>query len=335
MAFKIFLTWQTDVPEETNKKYIEECVSSVVKKINEIEKKKLFDPPFFGGSTVENFNPIERAILNEIRSVDVFIADLTSNEYKDAEGKKKFKMNANVAYETGVFLGLKGDNLKNSLIAVNNEAWVPINDSPFDFRGRCQIAYNRDVGLSGAALASCTLNLKRKIRSALYLFLSTNGVLLNSNSTNKSDKSLFRKVLNVLPFNGLNAIIHLGKKWILPDYAFSVNENYNSVFQELIEKISDESLKQNLEAFSLAFNHIFDFGSVFWPDLEDGYICPETHRGYGDYLQAIRELEKCLCGIKIKMNDFFSEKEQKKIYKDSSMKVTKDVESFYKKNKLT
>ena len=105
-SFKIFLTWQNDVPQKTNKNYIEDCVDYVVKKINKFAGKNIFLSPCLGGASGGNFNPIETTLMREIMDADIFFADLTSTERFDKKGNRKFHLNANVAYETGIFLGV-------------------------------------------------------------------------------------------------------------------------------------------------------------------------------------------------------------------------------------
>ncbi len=316
--FNIFLTWQNDVPKQTNKDYIEKCVSSVVESINNVAGKNIFAPPLMGGSSGGNFNPIETTVLNEIMAADVLIADLTSTERFDSEGNKKFQLNANVAYETGIFLGKKEGILNDSLIAVNNEAWVPTSNSPFDFRGRSQIVYKRNEELGGADLGRCTSALKKDIKNALHRFLITNEVDFIPKPQNNENKSVLTKILDALPFRAITAIIENGRDWILPDYAFNVNDNFIMTYQDLANEISDEKLRSLLNDFATALSHILDYGYSFFPDVKDGYICPETHRDSCDYQNAITALDE-------KKNMLLNE--LKKIYSEEDLREMDDKAS--------
>lgn len=328
--FNIFLTWQNDVPNETNKDYIEECVTSVVDRINRQEGKKIFSPPFLGGSTGGNFNPIETTLLKEILEADVFFADLTSTEHKDANGNRKFQLNANVAYETGIFLGKTKGILKDSLIAVNNEAWVPTSNSPFDFRGRSQITYNRNEKLKGALLRKCTINLKSDIHIALCRFLKTNKITLSSLPLHKGLKNWLKQILLVLPLKKIKDIIESGRRWVLPGYAFNIIENFNFIFQETSEKISDKSTKNVLNSFSKDFNHIFDYGYVFFPEGDD-YICPATHRVDCDYQETMDLLNNTFDKLIKKISNFFTSEELEQIDKKASKALMDELESFRRK----
>ena len=325
--FNIFLTWQNDVPNETNKDYIEECVASVVDRINRQEGKKIFLPPFLGGSTGGNFNPIETTLLKEILEADVFFADLTSTEHKDVNGNRKFQLNANVAYETGIFLGKTSGILKDSLIAVNNEAWVPTSNSPFDFRGRSQITYNRNEKLKGALLRKCTIKFKSDIHVALCRFLKTNKITLSSLSLHKGLKYWLEQILLVLPLTKIQDIVGSGRRWTLPGYAFNIIDNFNFIFQEASEKISDKSMKKVLNDFSKVFNHIFDYGYVFFPE-RDGYICPVTHRADCDYQETMDLLEKKIDKVIKKISDFFTSEELKLLDEKASKALNDELEAF-------
>lgn len=329
--FKIFLTWQNDVPKKTNKDYIEGCVRYAVDTINKVAGRKVFSPPLLGGSTGGNFNPIESTILSEIMSADVLFADLTSTEHVDTNGKRKFQLNANVAYETGIFLGKKLCNLRDSLIAVNNEAWVPTSNSPFDFRGRSQIVYCRDENLCGTDLARCTSKLRKDIKTALYRFLETNKVPIIPNSKRGGDVAILRKILGALPFRAVDAVIKFGKTWVLPDYAFNLNDNFNMYYQLFAKKITDKKVRKALDDFSDALYRLFSYGSSFFPDIEDGYVCPETHRDHCDYQNAINSLEEKKDVLKKELERFFSKKELNALNDKSSRALIREAKAMREK----
>lgn len=327
-CLNIFLTWQNDVPKETNKEYIEECVCSVVESINNVAGKKIFAPPLMGGSSGGNFNPIETTVLNEIMAADVLIADLTSTERMDSKGNRRFQLNANVAYETGIFLGKKKGILNDSLIAVNNEAWVPTSSSPFDFRGRSQIVYNRNEELSGVNLRRCTSALKKDIKNALQRFLATNKIDFIPKPQSHGDKAVLKKILDALPFRAITAIIDNGKNWVLPDYAFNVNDNFIMTYQDLANEISDKKVKSALDDFSTALSHMLDYGCYFFPDIKDGYICPDTHRDSCDFQNAVNALYEKKNLLLDELRSIFNEKELKGMDDKASVALINEVKEM-------
>jgi len=148
MKFTIFYSWQKDLPGKVNRNFIEECLESAVKSINQqvsilcsIDR----DTRFVSGAP-----DIENEVLSKIDSSIAFIGDVSiiNNDNKSAEVKTRLTPNPNVLIELGYAIKSKG--LSNILMVQNTNYGSP-EDLPFDLRGKRIIGYNLNPESSSKA----------------------------------------------------------------------------------------------------------------------------------------------------------------------------------------
>ncbi|MGZ2746202.1 TIR domain-containing protein [Burkholderia stagnalis] len=151
---KAFYSWQSDLPNKTNRSFILDTLRRAVKDINSSD-----DPPSqvlteAQRPQAESTKPVQvdqatsgvagavhiaHTILDKIREADVFIADISTIN----KGTKKFRKgpNPNVLFELGYAwaeLGYK------RVVLVFNEATTSEMDIPFDIRGHKFVVYRLD-----------------------------------------------------------------------------------------------------------------------------------------------------------------------------------------------
>lgn len=94
----IFFSWQSDLNLKNNKNFIEDCIKTAIKELND-EKNYLIDFNLDKDTSGEPGNPeIINTILNKIDNSRIFICDLSIIN-KDFQGRKT--PNPNVIFELG------------------------------------------------------------------------------------------------------------------------------------------------------------------------------------------------------------------------------------------
>lgn len=121
MALKVFYSWQSDLPSSTNRNAIRQALRAA-KKASSIDWKVDEATREMRGS-----GNTPMAILEKIRSADVFLADITPVN-KGAGGRAS--PNPNVTFELGYAAAHLG---WERIILLNNLAFGEIADAPFDF----------------------------------------------------------------------------------------------------------------------------------------------------------------------------------------------------------
>ena len=126
----IFYSWQRDLPNKTNRGFIEEALRNAAKAVH---KSKIFDvEPVVDRDTkgVPGSPDILMMILKKIESSSVFVADVSI--VTRSPGCRPCS-NPNVLLELGYALRSIGDE---NVIVVYNTAFGTLAELPFDLRGR-------------------------------------------------------------------------------------------------------------------------------------------------------------------------------------------------------
>jgi len=174
----VFYSWQSDLPSQINKKFIENCLKNAISKIN----KELRNKPEYRDSdklildqdtsNVPGSPPITDTILNKIDKSYIFIVDLT-NVGKIETNLGKFVPNPNVLIEYGYAL----KTLKHTqIIALINKSFGdPTEKSlPFDLNHlRWPIDYHLDVNSDRTELRQEKSKLIKELTNQIKLILAT------------------------------------------------------------------------------------------------------------------------------------------------------------------
>lgn len=137
MKFTIFYSWQSDLPNNTNRGFLESVIEKAIK---DIGRDKNFEiEPSLDRDTkgVPGAPNISHTILEKIKTCDVFVADI-SIVTGDKEKNQRLSPNPNVLIELGYAVSILG---WEKIILICNEIYGKGEDLPFDIRQHRRIAY--------------------------------------------------------------------------------------------------------------------------------------------------------------------------------------------------
>ncbi|HYV09641.1 MAG TPA: hypothetical protein VE980_01930 [Pyrinomonadaceae bacterium] len=135
MEFKVFWSWQDDLPKVFNKHFIGDCLSNAVKQLNK-QRHSLVIPVVDRDTKHETGAPnIVSTVFSKINDCQVFVADVSIVN----RGERRSFPNPNVLIELGYAWNRIG---VNNILLVINEAHGEIKEMPFD------IAQNRTIPYS-------------------------------------------------------------------------------------------------------------------------------------------------------------------------------------------
>jgi len=139
MIHSIFYSWQSDLPEIDNKKYIGSCLSKALAKL---KKEMEFSVEYvIDRSTNNRIGTIDivQTIFNKINVAKLFIADVSIINHRNRKYRKT--SNPNVLIELGYAVRTIG---WENIICVFNTKYGSPEDIPFDIRNRRLLLYNSD-----------------------------------------------------------------------------------------------------------------------------------------------------------------------------------------------
>lgn len=136
MQKTIFYSWQSDLPNNTNRTFIESCLEKVIKDL----KKDTFFPyeVLIAQDTREETGTpdIANTIFNKIDKSSIFVADISITNKHD---KKRKTPNPNVLVELGYAAKTLG---WDKIICLYNLDYGDFKDLPFDLRQRRPLEYS-------------------------------------------------------------------------------------------------------------------------------------------------------------------------------------------------
>jgi len=132
---RIFYSWQSDLPNNINRGFIEKCL---MKSLQMIKKEKIIcisssiDRDTFGTTGSPD---IENEILSKIDEAFIFVGDVSIIN----KNQERLTPNPNILFELGYATKSKG---LNNILMVQNLFYGGPDDLPFDLRGKRVITYN-------------------------------------------------------------------------------------------------------------------------------------------------------------------------------------------------
>ncbi len=159
----IFYSWQSDLPEEGNREFIQKALDGAVQEID--DKGELKIEPVVERDTkgVPGSPDIANTILSRIDNCSVFVADV-SIVNPDARSRKT--PNPNVMIELGYALKALGDT---KILMVQNGAYGIFKELPFDLTGRRVLSYKLEEG--STSTKSIQQGLKNEVKDEVLLIL--------------------------------------------------------------------------------------------------------------------------------------------------------------------
>ena len=138
--FKVFYSWQSDLPNATNRGFIGDALEKACKQIAnnpEVDESPRVDQDTQG---VPGSPPIPATIMEKIDECKVFVADV-SFCYKAEDGT--LAPNPNVAYELGYAVARLG---WDRIVLIVNESFGRVEKLPFDLEKRRAVPYSASEG---------------------------------------------------------------------------------------------------------------------------------------------------------------------------------------------
>ena len=176
MKKRIFYSWQSDLPNNTNRAFINNCLENAITKINSDDTFSLI--PFLDRDTsgLTGSPDIAASIFDKIDASSVFICDISivngiSEEYRSTP-------NPNVLIELGYAISKLG---WHKIIMIMNECFGSVDLLPFDLRGRRVLNYNISSGENDKASE------RKKISSVLASAIKE--ILINLNDEENSNQN--------------------------------------------------------------------------------------------------------------------------------------------------
>jgi hypothetical protein len=179
MKVTIFYSWQSDLPNATNRAFIEQAIQKAIKAIK-AEEDTILEPCLDRDTSgVPGTPDIASTIFRKIEDCQVFIGDVSIINPVTETGRKT--PNPNVLIELAYAArGLTWDNV----ICVFNTAYGDMGDLPFDLRLRRMCIYTAAKGQEGKAEERNKL--AAKLKDALVPILKQLAVKVQEDTTTKS-----------------------------------------------------------------------------------------------------------------------------------------------------
>lgn len=138
MKYIIFYSWQSDLPNNTNRRFIESVIEKAIKSTNSNDLYDLEPTVDRDTKDVPGAPNITQTLLDKIRASDAFVADISIVTGILSE-RERPSPNPNVLLELGYAIALLG---WEKIILFCNEYYGTGEDLPFDIRQHRRIGYH-------------------------------------------------------------------------------------------------------------------------------------------------------------------------------------------------
>lgn len=198
MPENVFYSWQSDLPNSTNRSFILTALEKSAKELREDDSLSI-EPVIDRDTLGLSGSPdIAESIFNKIDVADVFVSDVSLIN----QGTPKPTPNPNVLLELGYAIKVFG--WSKIVMVMNTHYGDPIK-LPFDLRSKRVLTYC--VEEKAKQKAHERNNLERALTGAINLILENNIVITTNTNPPliddiNTDKSLFKEFLEVLPSKG-------------------------------------------------------------------------------------------------------------------------------------
>ena len=227
MKLKVFYSWQSDLPNKTNRQFIQTCIEKALINIHE-NNKSISEYLIDSDSRDESGTPeLASTIFSRIDQCDIFVADVSiinqNSQYRKV-------CNPNVLIELGYASSKLG---WEKILCVYNLTYGQIEDLPFDIRHRKPLTYNADNKLLTKVLTT-------QIQSII--------------DNHISNKKYFSSIKREIDLSLQAILIDISKLLFFRDVPMCYN--YNKILHFTIDELSMELFEKNLLGFQLFKNNI-------------------------------------------------------------------------------
>jgi len=206
MEKRIFYSWQSDLPNNSNRGFINTALEKSIKDIHADDSFSMI--PFLDRDTVglTGSPDISTSIFDKIKSSDIFVCDISIINSHAGDFARPTP-NPNVLIELGYAIGILG---WNRIILIMNDSFGDVGLLPFDLRGRRVLVYsmlpsNDEKAPERKKIASI---LKAGIKEILLNFPVEKTIVQATNLPIKDDVGQKAKTI----FNAMKAITYIQEK---------------------------------------------------------------------------------------------------------------------------
>lgn len=256
----IFYSWQSDLPNGTNRSLIESCLDRAAAQIagdQTITVEPVIDRDTRG---VAGAPDIAQAILEKIDRSAVFVADVSIVN----SGSSRSSPNPNVLIELGYALKSIGES---RLILIQNTAFGGPEALPFDLRMKRVTTYSCDP--SAPDRSQVKNHLTRRLEEAIREILSS-GAPSEQESLAERVKRIFREPSKQIDVHDL-----------ISDAASEICAQFDQAKEEILEDFNGEALLERLnryEAWSHPLEEVFRLAGEWSQPEQDRYLISALER---------------------------------------------------------
>ncbi|HXQ36518.1 MAG TPA: hypothetical protein VN843_21075 [Anaerolineales bacterium] len=144
MEHKIFYSWQSDLPTQTNEQFIETALNNVLQKLKDDSSLDVNPTLDRDIANVPGSPDVAATILAKIEQSNIFVGDVSiinRSQSRNTSTARKIRLtsNPNVLVELGYALKALGPD---KIVLINNLAFGRHEDLPFDFRHKHVVGYS-------------------------------------------------------------------------------------------------------------------------------------------------------------------------------------------------
>jgi len=187
MKYVIFYSWQSDLPNNTNRGFIESVIEKAIKNTNSADRYDLEPTIDRDTKDVPGAPNITQTLIEKIKTCDAFVADISIVTGRLSTDERP-SPNPNVLLELGYAIALLG---WEKIVLFYNEAYGEGEDLPFDIRQHRRINYRLNKG-----------DEKRSVKDDLAIYFHSR--LLELLKEGKSSSSIKKPVL-IVSWNSVSA----------------------------------------------------------------------------------------------------------------------------------
>lgn len=275
MKINVFYSWQSDLPSNKNRSFIESCIKQAISVVYE-KQKKISEIILESDSRNEIGTPdLSATIFNKIDCCDIFIADISLINPKTNE---RITPNPNVMIELGYATKTLG---WSNILCIYNTEYGKIEELPFDIRQRKPISYN-------------TLKDKANEKKNLTKFISESIIDIIEN-----------RIIDKKEFVQTKRQIDLGLQAILIDICSLLYKNKNDTFKydyarllnsnttDIISLISDENFI-GFEFYKNILLNINEFTDFFKDELETYFLSDKEKKLLAKIIYSLRNYKQII-----------------------------------------
>jgi hypothetical protein len=267
---KIFYSWQSDLPDNTNRKFIRDALHITIPHIEENNIKILLDEATRNKSGSPN---IPATIIEKIKKADIFIGDITIINNSCVCNTKRTP-NPNVVFELGFAVGVLG---WDRIILLVNTYYTDLSrDLPFDFDRHRVSAFK--TGHQDKANSKSTQN------DLISLLKTSISAVICQDPTKEIDK----KILSPLEIKRSRDIENI--KWIMSTiHQPSLQEHFESG-----PRVIENCIFHFWESFNGVFTnnlfHIYDHDLFL--QLKNLHASWEATVSFGEHYRSVNHSDK-------------------------------------------